>query len=359
MAKKTFDYQFEDIRRESTPVSAAGFGDMIEEPENPDEAFVDVDLDADNDAEAVSVAAKKPDEESGNNNDDTDNDDVKKDRRRQAIEDRKARQKADRLEQELDDGRREFAGEVNTLKKEVATLKAEKEVNAIDDEYASREDELTAEMEQAMEDGDTKKTARINSQLIALNSEKQAKKAAAEASVSVIEDLNADEQPTGDRPASKRATEFIRRNESWWRDPDHDDAEDYARRLDKKLVAMGFNPEEDPYWERFNHNFDKKFPDLRVKDPDDIDIDLDEEADDKPNRGRRRSPVAQPGGAGSQRRSTGGGGNNNQSGSKVTLTQAHKANMVRFGLDPTDPEHCANYAKQVQATKAQDARRAS
>lgn len=348
MPKKDFDYQFEDIRRESTPISAAGFGDMVEEPEDPDEAFVDVDLNADDVADAVSVA--KPDDDAGASaGGDDDAKKAKKDKRREVLDARRT----DQIEVDLAEGREEFATEVNSLKKKVAGLEAEKEIEAIEVEYGSKEEKLTAEMEQAMEDGDTKAHARINSELIALNTEKQAKKAAAEASVTIIEDLDTDRKPAGDQPASKRAMQFIRDNTDWWSDPEHDDAQEYARKLDRKLVNMGYDPETDVYWTRFNHNFDKHHPDLRVSDPDDIDIDLEEP---DAQRGRRTSPVSKPGGAGASRRKPKGGDGN---GSIVRLTAAHKTNMARFGLDPLNPDHCANYAKEVQASEKADARRAA
>lgn len=349
MAKKQFDYQFEDIRREDTPVSAAGFGDMIEDPENPDEAFVDVDLDADDVANAVSAAEPKDDADVSSDGDDGAEKDGKK-QRRAALE---ARRNTERLEQDLEEGRTEFATEVNSLKKEVASLKADNAVKDIDHEYTAQEKELTSQMEVAMEAGDSDAQSKINTKLISLASERQAKKAAAEASVSIIEDLDAEES---DQPASKRAVQFIRDNQEWWSDPDHADAEDYARKLDKRLAAMGFNPESDSYWARFNHNFDKKFPDLRIADPDDIDLDLDSGA----NRGRTKSPVSKPGGAGGARQSTGTRkDNNSQSGSKVRLTSAHKANMIRFKLDPASPEDCAAYAREVKETERREARRAS
>ncbi len=355
MPKKQFDYQFEDIRREDTPVSAAGFGDMVEEPENPDEAFVEVDLDEEDPSKAVSVADTDADATaSANGKDNTQK--TGKDKRRETLEARRTKERTDQLAQELDDRTDEFAGEVNSLKNEVAELKADKEIEAIDAEYGSKEDELTADMEQAMEDGDSKKTAEINTKLIALNSEKQAKKAAAEASVTIIEDLDAN--AAGAQPANKRAVQFIRDNEAWWSDPDHEDAVDYSRRLDKKLVAMGFNPDSDAYWARFNHNFDKKFEDLRVADPDDIDIDLDPGKDT--GKGRGRSHVAAPGGAGNAGRRVNNRSNDNgQRGSVVRLTAQHKSNMVRFGLDPSNVEHCTSYAKEVQATRERDERRAS
>lgn len=355
MPNKKFDYQFEDIRREDTPVSTAGFGSVVEDPENPDEAFVEVDLDEEDLSKAVSVADTDADANASANGKDSPRK-TGNDKRREALDARRTRQRTDQLQQDLDEGREEFATEVNSLKNEVAELKAGKEIDAIDAEFGSKEKDLTAEMTQAMEDGDSEKTAEINTKLIALNSEKQAKKAAAEASVSIIEDLDANR--ADNKPANERAVQFIRDNDEWWSDPDQDDAVDYARRLDKKLVVMGFNPESDAYWARFNHNFDKKFEGLRVADPDDIDIELDPGQDS--GRSRRKSPVSQPGGAGAARRSVNNRGkNNDQGGSKVRLTAAHKANMVQFGLDPSNPEHCANYAKEVQATGARDERRAS
>jgi hypothetical protein len=344
MPKKQFDYEFEDIRREDTPVSAAGFGDMVEDPENPGEAFVEVDLDEEDPGKAVSAATSVADEDTSAN----DKDGGSKDARREALQ---ARRKADQLGVDLEAASEVVAGEVNALKKEVAELKAVKEIDAIEDEFATIEQDLTAKMEAAMEEGDTKTQSQLNSDLIALNSEKQAKQAAAEASVTIVEDLDADQR--ADQPANKRAVQFIRDNQEWWSDPDHEEAVVYARKLDKKLVSMGLNPDTDAYWTRFNHNFDKKHEGLREIDPDDIEIEIESGE----GRGRRKSPVAQPGGAGGQRRGAKRGDNGQGSGSKVVLTAAHKANMVRFHLDPQDPEHCAEYAKQVAETNRREAER--
>lgn len=345
MPKKDFDYQFEDIRRESTPVSTAGFGDMVEEPENPGEAFVEVDLEEEDPGKAVSAATSVADEDTSANDKDGDS----KDQRRAALD---ARRKTDQLEQDLDERSTEVAGELSTLRQEVAELKAVKEIDAIEEEFSGEEAELTVKMEAAMEEGDTKAQSALNSQLIKLNSDKQAKQAAAEASVTIIEDLDAG--GAVDQPANKRAVQFIRDNQEWWSDPDHEDAVVYARKLDKKLVSMGLNPDTDAYWTRFNHNFDKKYEGLREIDPDDIDVDLDlgEES-----RGRRKSHVAPPGGAGGTRRGTKRGDNGQGGGSKVVLTARHKQNMVQFGLDPQNAEHCANYAKEVAATQKRDSER--
>jgi len=342
MPKKNFDYEFEDIRREDTPVSAAGFGDMVEDPENPDEAFVEVDLDEEDPGKAVSAADNDADATSA-----SDRDRGSKDKRRETLESRKI----DQLGVDLEEASEVVAGEVNALKKEVAELKAGKEIDAITEEFAAEEERLTTAMEAAMEEGDTKAQSSLNSELIALNSEKQAKSAAAEASVTIIEEIDADQR--ADQPVNKRAVQFIRDNQEWWSDPDHEDAVVYARKLDKKLIGMGFNPDTEAYWTRFNHNFDKKYEGLREIDPDEIEIDLDPGE----GRGRRKSPVAQPGGAGGTRRGTKRGDNGQGGGSKILLTAQHKANMVRFHLDPQDPEHCAAYAKQVAETKKRDAER--
>jgi len=345
MPKKQFDYEFEDIRRESTPVSTAGFGDLVEELEDPGEAFVEVDLEEEDPGKAVSAATSVADDATSAN----DKDGGSKDARREALQ---ARRKADQLGVELEAASEVVAGEVNALKKEVAELKAVKEIDAIEDQFATIEQELTVKMEAAMEEGDTKAQSKLNSELIALNSEKQAKQAAAEASVSIIEDLDADQQRV-DQPANKRAMQFIRDNQEWWSDPDHEEAVVYARKLDKKLVSMGLNPDTDAYWTRFNHNFDKKYEGLREEDPDDISIDVEPD----PVRGRRKSPVVPPGGAGGTRRAGKGGDNGQGGGSKVVLTARHKQNMVQFGLDPQNAEHCANYAKEVAATQKRDAER--
>ena len=110
MPKKNFDYEFEDIRRESTPVSTAGFGDIVEEHENPGEAFVEVDLEEEDPGKAVSAATTVADEETSAN----DKDGGSKDARRQALD---ARRTTDRIEQDLEERSTEVAGELTTLRK--------------------------------------------------------------------------------------------------------------------------------------------------------------------------------------------------------------------------------------------------
>jgi len=336
MAAKKFNFQFEDIRRGDTPVVPSGFGDLPEEPDNPEAGFIEVDLNEEDDDKAISVVQSDSTDDAGNG---ADTDDAADDRRERLRQRRASRKVADDA---INEARGEVAQELDALHGRINTLEGDRGVAAAETEYDTAKADIEAKMVQAMEDGKSEEYATLNSQLIELNNDLQEKKMTASAPhrPDAPQDL-ATGDPSANQPANPRAIEFIKANENWWTDPDREEEVDYARRLDKKLVTNGYDPRSDRYWNAFNRNFDNKYPDLRQASDDDIDIDLD---DDTPKRGAG-SPVHRPGAGGGVQKGTGKGGDKPKGGgSKVRLTQADKQNMVRFGLDPADPEHCKNYA---------------
>ena len=333
MAAKKFNFQFEDIRRGDTPVVPSGFGDLPEEPDNPEAGFVEVDLNEEDTDKAISVVQEDSTNDAGNG---ADTDDAGDDRRERLRQRRSSRKVADEA---ITEARGEVAQELDALHTRINTLEGDQGVAAAETEYDTAKADIEAKMVQAMEDGKSEDYARFNSELIELNNTLQEKRMRASAphSPDAPQDLPGD--PSASQPANPRAIEFIKANEGWWSDPDREEEVDYARRLDKKLVNNGYNPRSDKYWNAFNKNFDKKYPDLRVASDDDIDLDLDDTS-----KGGNRSPVHRPGAGGGVDKGSVKGGDKGGKGSKVRLTQSDKQNMVRFGLDPADPEHCKEYA---------------
>lgn len=334
MAAKKFNFQFEDIRRGDTPVVPSGFGDLPEEPDNPEAGFVEVDLNEEDTDKAISVVQEDSTNDAGNG---ADTDDAGDDRRERLRQRRSSRKVADEA---ITEARGEVAQELDALHTRINTLEGDHGVAAAETEYDTAKADIEAKMVQAMEDGKSEEYATLNSQLIELNNTLQEKRMQASAPhrPDAPQDLPGD--PSANQPANPRAIEFIKANEGWWSDPDREEEVDYARRLDKKLVNNGYNPRSDRYWNAFNKNFDKKYPDLRVAGDDDIDIDLDDDT----SKGGSRSPVHRPGAGGGVDKGSVKGGDKGGKGSKVRLNQADKQNMVRFGLDPADPEHCKEYA---------------
>lgn len=340
MATKKFNIQFEDIRRGDTPVTAAGFGDLVEDPDNPDEPFIDVDLNEEDAEKAVRAVSG---DRTTNGADGADAAD-EKERKRAALRAKKDQRAV--ADEAIGEARAEVAQELSILHEKIDALENAKGLTKVEEEYETAKADIEAKMVETMEAGKSDEYAKLNSELIELNGRMSEKRMELKVTTAAPEDLGGDQG--GDRqPANPRAVAFIQANEVWWSDPDHEDAVDYARRLDKKLVGMGYDPKSDRYWHAFNRNFDNKFEDLRVADDDEIEIDLDDGG-----RKGRRSPVHRPGAGGgaSQGASNnrgggdGGGDDGGAKGGVVRLTAADKANMTRFLLDPSNPEHCRQYA---------------
>lgn len=343
MAKKHFNMKFEDIRRNDTPVNPQGLSGM-EGLDNPDDGFVDIDLDEEDDSKSISNAAngdEDPNKKGASNEDtgDNENGDDEKNARREALKrqkeiDRRAKRQADSAVQEA---REEVAGEMNTLKKKVADMEAETAKSAAQEAYDDKVAQIQSDLAQASEDGDHEKVARLTTELTKASNElAEAKlKADRDHQPDVPQDLN-DGDPN--RKTYPRAQQFIRDNEDWWTDPEHEEAVEFVKQLDRKIQDAGHDPNSSDYWNLFNKNFDKKYPDLRSKGGDDIDLDLD----DEPAPSRKKSTVAAPTGPTGGRKN---GKENNGQGNVVKLTQADKQNMVAFGLDPLNPEHLKAYAQ--------------
>ncbi len=342
MATKKFNIQFEDIRRNSTPVSAAGFGDLVEDPDNPDEPFIDVDLSEEDNEKAITAATGTSNGAEGADAAD------EKERKRAALRAKKESRAA--ADEAINEARGEVAQELNILHEKIDALESAKGLTKVEEEYEESKADIEAKMITAMEDGKSEDYAKLNSTLIELNGKMQEKRTelrVQERGTSAApEDLGGD--AANRQPANPRAVSFIQSNEEWWSDPDHEDAVDYARKLDKKLVNMGYDPRSDRYWHTFNRNFDNKFEGLRIADDDEIEIDTGAGGDKG-----RRSPVHRPGSGGGASRGAaanrgggdgGGGDGGGNKGSVVRLTAADKANMTRFLLDPSNPEHCRQYA---------------
>lgn len=340
MAKKHFNMQFEDIRRNDTPVNPEGLS-AVEALDNPEEGFVEVDLDEEDAAKSISAAngADAASKQAANNGDNGGDDEGKNARReslkRQKEIDRRAKRQADAA---VEEARGEVAGEVNTLKKKVADMEAETAKSAAQSSYDDSVVTIQSKLAQASEDGDHEEIARLTTELTkASDTLAEAKlKADRDHQPDVPADLNDGDPDTKVYP---RAQQFVRDNSDWWTDPDEEEAVEYVKALDQQIQGAGHDPNSNKYWILFNKNFDKKFPGKRtVEDDPDFDLDLD----DATPAGRKKSPVAEPTG------STGNKGKRKReeaAGSVVRLTQADKQNMIQFGLDPSDAEHCHNYAQ--------------
>ncbi len=196
--------------------------------------------------------------------------------------------------------------------------------------------DLEGELEQAIEDGDTKKHVRLTSQLQSLNAEKVAAKYV----VDDDDDDPADRTPTPPRADPERvamANDWKSENRSWYQRRGFERATRIANELDDDVHAEGFDARDEDYYEELDKRVRERLPEL-----------FDKSGDLKTpgRRGRNqkrkdrgRTPVADTGdGAdrGRRRRSA--------SSSRVELDSDDFANMERFGLNSRDPEVLKEYA---------------
>lgn len=338
MAKRQFNYVFEDIRRNSSLVRSDGFGDTAQVGDD-----VDVNLEETDPTKAVVRSKTQADPGEGGERAEKPrkSKEPQRDQRRDLLAARRAGKEA--AEASIASARAESATEVATLRKEVATLKGKDDLARAESEYESKKGDIEAQLVKAMESGNHTEHARLNSQLIELNNDLQRKRIEIKAAgtTAQVEDLGGQR---GKAPLV-RIKKFLDNNADWWTDPEHEEAVDYAKSLDAKLTReLGLDPNSDAYWDRFNKSFDKKFEGLRVRGDDEDDVDVD----DTDTRGGKRivtPPTKNAGGGGGKPRQQQQQRSNDEPPTKITLTAADKANMRQFGLDPTNEEHLVEYAR--------------
>ncbi len=129
-------------------------------------------------------------------------------------------------------------------------------------------------------------------------------------------------------PPSKKGEAWIAKRR-WFGKKTKDvfvEATEYAYKVDQKLVAEGFNPNEDEYFKEMDRRISKRYPELYAKKA-------------GGNSKGNVAPVGQ--GSGSRTKTT--------SGNKVRLTRADLETMRGFGLDPKNPTHLKAFAAQKRS----------
>ena len=222
--------------------------------------------------------------------------------------------------------------------KELAKLRYEDEKESLENTVEQADqgiERIRADLERAIEDGNTKEQVRLTDDL----TNWKAKKARAEAS---LENLSPDGnvQPFDGKISSdaqksrKPADQWIEDRGDWYRQEGFEKATRLANRLDRELYKEGYDPDSSEYFEELDRRIKAKMPELYDED---AALDADNDTEDTGDRKRKRSPVAPVDGDTSRHRG--------RRGSKVQLGEADFENMRRFGLDTNDPEVLKEYAR--------------
>jgi len=195
--------------------------------------------------------------------------------------------------------------------------------------------QVQADLERAIEDGQTKDQVRLTNQLTDL----KADKAKAEYG---LNDLSPDGNvqpfddkisPEGKKPTESKADKWMEDRSDWYGAKGFERQTRLANRLDKEVYKDGYDPGTEEYFEELDKRIKEKEPKLY----DDLDAGADDnDTDDKGDR-RGKNVVAPVGGNETRHQRT--------SGSKVDLTPEDFDTMREFNLDTNDPEVLKEFAR--------------
>lgn len=205
--------------------------------------------------------------------------------------------------------------EIEALRQEVAALKAEREKAASKagaDEANEQIEQAEAAMAAAYEEGDTKAAAKHQRELTRLEIRRQAAEAGEAGGVT-------EPKPAAERQEVPRAAyRWLSKNE-WFYRGGNEEAAIAARAIERALLSRGEDPDTDSFYQKLDGALTKRYPGLHAPP-------------------KRRAPTQGP--------SNGTGAQGAPGRGKVTITAEDKRVMRRFGLDPDNPMHLKEWARE-------------
>lgn len=210
-------------------------------------------------------------------------------------------------------------------------------------------EQTQADLEKAIEDGDTKGQVRLTTRLTDLKAEK------IQAEVSLdnlspdgnVQPFDDKVSPKGEKSDASLAKDWMDDRGDWYGAKGFERQTRLANRLDKEVFKDGYDPKTPEYFEELDRRIKEREPSL-YEDLDATDDKTDDKDDDTQTQTRKGQQVVAPVGGNETRRQR-------TSGSKVELGPDDFANMREFGLDPNDPEVLKEYAR--NKAEAEGARR--
>lgn len=191
-----------------------------------------------------------------------------------------------------------------------------------------------AELEKAIEEGDSKTQAKLHSTLADI----RAKRGQVD---EITRRIEAETKAAPARSDNPELDAWKKRN-AWFSDPSKQSARMLAIGVDRELAAQGLDPKSRAYFEAMDERMAKAFPELY--------------------RGRKQGRSGQQ----QQRRRNPGRGDvlppassaaTGKQPNRVVLNQQDVRTMKRFGLDPQNKDHVRAFAAERRASLARDNRR--
>lgn len=340
-------------------------------PKEGDEPFAEIDLNASKGGvERVTITPPLSDEALPGGEDDEG--DEPTGRKSRYSDPRSVSRRIGRLErtfnQRMADAEARHQRELADVRREADSLRVSRSSSDVDETaHNTKIAALQADLAQAFETGNTARQADLTTQIARLQGEFESRKRDA---LLGRQQPTAQQQPAREarRPDNREggptpeARRWMRKNE-WWDDPEFAIERDAAVRFDNELMDEGSDPNDPEHYEELCERLLEKFPDMkdeivmpgrsrqdRRRRARDDEGDEDDEDEDRGTSRRRsgRPPIpafnTRDGERAQQLRSSGNG-------RKATLSRAQRENMITFGLDPDNDDHCREYAKSSEETE--------
>lgn len=340
------EYEFEDLRRNTDPIPENVLGGLGLEDEDL------IDDERHDDTKAKDDEKEELEQDEGDLDDEGEYSPAKmtKAMRKRLV---KVKREATR---EIATAKKEAGETISKLEERIASLEKSGKTDELDNEFAGKLEDIEAQIEKAMEDGDSKQVASLTRQMSELTADRRDKKRELEAAQDEPDDLDDEKKPK----VIPRAMEWIE-EQVWWDDEDLGHVRAYVRKADLALQKKGYDPHEDDFYEQLEALVEEKYPGIvehtmdlefdEEQEEEDEDLDLEDEGDEfdsvpskkaarrrKKKRGRVRSPVSEGDRGGVARAKK-----KRMRKKGKTLSRARVANMRAFGLDPEDPKAVENY----------------
>ncbi len=208
-------------------------------------------------------------------------------------------------------------------------------------------DTITADLEQAIEAGNTKEHVRLNGLLTDAKAERIAAKY-------VQPDDDDDGLDDGDAGTATRTPEtnelteeWMERHHRWYNKKGFARFNTVARELDQEVFKDGFDPEDEDYYEELDRRLQEELPNLFDENGDPAPRITRQSRRQQQSKERKRSPVAAADDASRERAPLGNP-------DKVELGPEEFENMRTFGLDPRNAEHVKEYALNKRQSDAEE-----
>jgi hypothetical protein len=269
--------------------------------------------------------------------------------------------------QQLADSEARSQRQIADLRRENASLKVNRGVTETDQAgHDAKIAQLTKDLEDAYEKGDSKKQAQVSAEIARLEGAFEAKKRAAllgtperEERADRSEERERGEPDNKGNGPTREAQRWMRANDGWWEDSEFSIERAAAVVIDNELIADGSDPNDPEHYDELAERLLKKFPEMKAeivmpgerksrrnaRDDADDDDDEGEERGTRNRRGNGRPPVP-----GFNERDGERGARQASRGRSITLSRQQRENMVTFGLDPDNDDHVKEYAKSAEET---------